>query len=50
MYPVVEEHVRRAMGSTLFESFMVRSFPVLLFHTHVFFDVLLGHSINISKG
>lgn len=31
MYPVVEEHVRRAMGTGLFESFMVRSFLVCLY-------------------
>jgi len=40
MYPVVEEHVRRGMGSTLFESFMVRSFPVLLIHMHTHIHTL----------
>ncbi|XP_067249707.1 armadillo-like helical domain containing protein 1 isoform X2 [Chanodichthys erythropterus] len=48
MYPVVEEHVRRAMGSTLFESFMRNADELLLNMADIQADILQSNKVNIS--
>ncbi|RXN34560.1 adenine DNA glycosylase-like protein [Labeo rohita] len=48
MYPVVEEHVRRAMGTRLFESFMHNADVLHLNMDDIQADILRSNNVNIS--
>ncbi|XP_067270145.1 armadillo-like helical domain containing protein 1 isoform X4 [Pseudorasbora parva] len=48
MYPVVEEHVHRAMGTTLFESFMHNADELHLSMDDIQADILQSNKVNIS--
>ncbi|XP_073675954.1 armadillo-like helical domain containing protein 1 [Garra rufa] len=48
MYPVVEEHVRRAMGTRLFESFMHNADVLHLNMDDIQADILRSNKVNIS--
>ncbi|XP_017577851.1 armadillo-like helical domain containing protein 1 [Pygocentrus nattereri] len=49
LYPVVEEHVRTAMGPALFTSFMHNAELLYLSVDEVQADILLSNRVNISR-
>ncbi|KAI5610421.1 hypothetical protein C0J50_5244, partial [Silurus asotus] len=49
-YPVVEEHVCRAMGSALFHLFMHNAELLYMNMDEVQVDILLNNKVNLSRG